>query len=95
VAAVISEVFMIGFGIAMTPAGVFDSRLRRSIGLAVVSGVAMILMALLTKPLTPFLSAPLALSTYAGVLWLTGGVDKNQLASVWKAVGGRFSRSAS
>jgi O-antigen/teichoic acid export membrane protein len=95
VAAVISEAFMIGFGIALAPAGVFDTKLRRVITLSIVAGLAMLLVARATQSVNPFISAPLALAAYAVVLWLTGGVDKSQLTMAWTAVGGRFARRVS
>ena len=93
-ASVISETVMIGFGAALVPSGVLDRRLRNVIILALVSGAAMMLMAWITKPLTPFLGAPLSLLAYAGVLRLTGGVDATQVATIRRTLGRSLARLA-
>ena len=95
VAAVISEALMIAVGVALAPAGVFDAKLRRVLMLSTVAGIAMLLVARVTQTLTPFIAAPLALSAYAAVLWLTGGIDKGQISMAWTAIGGRFARRVS
>ena len=94
VAAVISESVMIGFGVALAARGVFDGRLGRVILLALASGAAMVLAAQIAKPLTPFIAAPLSVLTYVGALWVTGGLDENQVASIRAMVGRGFSRLA-
>jgi O-antigen/teichoic acid export membrane protein len=92
VASVVSEVLMIGCGVALVPRGVFDRRLRHVVMLALVSGSAMMLAARIARPLTPFLGAPLSLLAYVTVLWLTGGVDDNQMAAIRRTLGRGFSR---
>jgi O-antigen/teichoic acid export membrane protein len=95
VAAVTSEAIMIASGVALAPRGVFDRRLRRVILLALLSSAAMMLMAQIAKPLSPFIAAPLSLLAYTGALWLTGGVDKNQVAAIRMALARGLSRAIS
>jgi hypothetical protein len=47
----------------------------------------------LAKPLGPFVAAPLSLLAYAGALWLTGGVDENQVATIRSTIGRGLSRA--
>jgi O-antigen/teichoic acid export membrane protein len=85
-AAVVSESIMIACGLALVPKGVFDGTLRRVIAFTVVAGLAMTVTAQLAKPLGPVLGAPLSLIAYAACLWLTGVVDKHQVAAIIGAV---------
>jgi O-antigen/teichoic acid export membrane protein len=81
-AAILSEAMVVGFGIALAPRGIFDARFRRSMGLALVAACAMTLFARVTRFVTPFVAAPVALAVYAGVLWAIGGIDKTMFASL-------------
>jgi O-antigen/teichoic acid export membrane protein len=90
VAAVISEAFMVGFGIAMVPRGVFDEGLRRFLRLTVVAGAGMAVVGLLLKQLTVVAAAPLSLAAYAGLLWAVGGISNEQVSWVWGAVARRL-----
>lgn len=98
IAAVLSETVMVSFGIALLPAGVFDRKLRRVILLTFISGSAMILAALLARPLGSLVAAGLAVATYVVALRVTGAIDENQMASVMAACQGflqRFRRKKS
>jgi O-antigen/teichoic acid export membrane protein len=86
VAAVISEAMMIACGVALVPKGIFDGRLRRVMALTVVAGTGMAVTALLAKSWGPVVAAPLSLLAYASGLWLTGVVDKQQIAVIAGAV---------
>jgi O-antigen/teichoic acid export membrane protein len=86
VAAVVSEALMIVCGVALVPKGVFDGKLRRVMALTAVSGIGMLVTARLAQPLGPIAAAPLSFVAYAFCLWLTGVVDKNQVASIVSAV---------
>jgi hypothetical protein len=86
VASVISEAVMIGCGVWLAPKGVFDGKLMRVVAFTLVSGVGMIAIAQLVKPLGPFVAAPLSLAAYAAGLWLMGVVDKAQLTAIVSAV---------
>jgi O-antigen/teichoic acid export membrane protein len=86
VAAVLSEAMMIACGVALVPKGIFDGKLRRVVAFTVASGIGMVVTAVVAKPLGPFGAAPLSLIAYASGLWLTGVVDKNQVAAIVGAV---------
>jgi O-antigen/teichoic acid export membrane protein len=92
VAAVASEALVVGCGVALTPRGVFDGKLVRSILLALVSGGVMALVARFARPLTPWLGAPISVIAYALALWATGGVDSDQIAAARAAIARKFSR---
>jgi O-antigen/teichoic acid export membrane protein len=81
VAAVASEVLVIGCGIALAPRGIFDRRFARSVLLALLSGGVMALAAHLMKSLNPFVAAPFAVAAYVIALVATGGIEKAQLAA--------------
>jgi hypothetical protein len=78
----------------MTPKGVFDRRLARSLGLAGVSGLAMVATARALSALSPFLVAPIAVIAYAFTLWITGGIEPNQIAAVREIVRRKLLRGA-
>jgi O-antigen/teichoic acid export membrane protein len=86
VAAVLSEMVMIAFGVALAPKGVFDDKLRRVMAFTLVSGIGMIIAAQLAKPWGAGIAAPLSLLAYASGLWITGTIDKNQVAAIVGAV---------
>jgi O-antigen/teichoic acid export membrane protein len=91
-AAVLSEVVVLVFGVAMMPRGIFDRRFWRSLLLAAFSGMVMIGFALALSFLSPFLVAPIAVSAYAGTLWLTGGIDKGHVAAIRELLGRRLAQ---
>jgi len=94
VAAGISEAFVVACGIALTPRGVFDRRLVRSLALSLVAGGVMTVVAHLLRPyVSSFISAPLAAATYAATLWLTGALDQDHMAQLKGMLGKRFSRA--
>jgi O-antigen/teichoic acid export membrane protein len=82
VAAIVSETMVLAWGVALVPAGVFDRRFTRSLVPALLSGAGMVAAALLLRSAPSLLAAPIAVGTYAGCLWLTGGIDKSQIATV-------------
>jgi len=95
VAAVISEAMVVAFWIALTPRGVFDRALVKSLLLAMVSGVSMAVVAVLLRPvLSPYLAAPIATCVYAAGLWLTGAIDKTQIEKMKATIGRRFARAS-
>ena len=91
-AGVACEVLMLVGGIALTPKGVFDTTLIRSLFLALASGAAMALVARLLGSVTAFVTAPIALVVYAAVMWFTGGVDRWQVIRIINAVKQKVSR---
>lgn len=93
-ASVISEAFMMAFGIALAPPGVFDKRLRRYILITLVAGAAMAATAYFARGLSTLVAAPLAFVTYGVVLWRLGGLEGEQFNNLWAAVRRRFSSAA-
>ncbi|MEI9953261.1 MAG: polysaccharide biosynthesis C-terminal domain-containing protein [Pseudomonadota bacterium] len=92
VAAVVSEVVVVALGVALAPQGIFDRRFARSLLLALASGAAMILVAASTRSVTPFVSAPLAVITYAASLWVTGALEQSHVEAIRNFVGRRILR---
>jgi O-antigen/teichoic acid export membrane protein len=93
-ASVISEAFMMAFGIALAPPGVFDKRLQRHILITLVAGAAMAATAYFARGLPTLVAAPLAFVTYGVVLWRLGGLEGEQFNNLWAAVRRRFSSAA-
>ena len=89
VAAGISEAIIVGFGVALAPRGIFDRAFGRLLLVVGVSGAAMAVVGLLALPLSSYGAAPLALATYAVMLWLTGGIDTSHLQALRSALGRR------
>jgi O-antigen/teichoic acid export membrane protein len=93
VASVVSEVIVVGCGLVLMPRGVFDARLRRTLYFAMLSGVAMIVVARLLRSVTPFVAAPVAVLAYAGALWVTGEIDRSHIAKVKNTLSRKLSRN--
>ena len=94
VAAGVSEALVVICGIVLTPRGVFDRRLVRSLSLSLVAGGVMALVAHLLRPYaSPFISAPIAAAAYAGALWASGALDQDQMAQLKAMLGKKFSRA--
>ena len=85
-AAVISEVMVVAVGTALSPRGIFDRRLGRSFLFAGLSGCAMVITARGLSMWSPFVVAPIALAAYGLTLWLTGGIEKSQIAALRELV---------
>jgi O-antigen/teichoic acid export membrane protein len=93
-ASVASELLVVVAGVALMPRGVFDRRLLRSGLMSLLSGGAMVPVALATRSLNPFLSAPLAIIAYGIALFATGAIDKEQLSKIRGIVERKFPRLA-
>lgn len=93
VAGVISEIVVVVCGVVLAPAGIFDRRFARSVGLAVVAGGAMAGCAHLLRSITPFVAAPISVLVYAVGLVVTGAIEKEQIAKVRGMVQRRLSRA--
>jgi polysaccharide transporter, PST family len=89
----ISEAVVIVCGIAIAPKGMIDAGLLRNIGLALVSGLVMAAIALLTKPISLFLAVPASLLGYGVSAWLTGALRPSLIAQVKGFIGSKFSRN--
>ncbi len=92
VAAVASELFVVGCGIALTPRGVFERRLIRSLALAAMSGGVMAGVAYVSRSITPWVAAPLALVSYGVALWSSGGIEREQMDRAKAFFARKFSR---
>jgi O-antigen/teichoic acid export membrane protein len=88
----ISECAMVAGAIYLAPRGVFDRGTLRSLGLASVSGAAMVLVGRALSSTTSWLAAPVSLAAYCGCLLLTGAVSLSELASVRAMFSRRFAR---
>jgi O-antigen/teichoic acid export membrane protein len=76
---VLSELFVVGCGVALAPRGLFNWELGKSLLLAGFSGCAMAGVAWLTKPVSMFLAVPAAVLTYAGVAYFSGAVQPSTI----------------
>jgi O-antigen/teichoic acid export membrane protein len=82
VVATISEMLMVSAGIWLMPKGVFDLKLAKTLGLAMLSGCGMAGAAFALRGLPSLLAAPIALLSYGIALFATGGVTRDQVASL-------------
>jgi O-antigen/teichoic acid export membrane protein len=80
--AVASEGVKVTVGVALLPADIFTAAALRKLALAMLAGAVMVAVAAVTKRFGSFVSAPLAVGAYGVCLWLTGGVDREQLEAV-------------
>jgi O-antigen/teichoic acid export membrane protein len=83
---VLSEVLMVVFGVVLAPRGIFDRRFARGLALGGLSGLVMVATARALSRWSAFAVAPLAVAAYIVTLWLTGGVEKHQVAAVRELV---------
>ena len=63
------------------------------VGLALISGVVMTVLALLTKPISLFLAVPLSLVGYGVTAWLTGALQPSTITMVKSFVGRKLARN--
>lgn len=95
IATVASEALMVGAALILVPKGVLDRTLLKTLALAALAGGAMSAVAVgLFGRVDSFFAAPVALAAYVGCLWLTGGIDAEQLAAVKAAVARKARRKA-
>ena len=92
VAGSVSEISVLLASIPLMPRGILSWKLAKSIGRALAAGCAMIGVGIATERLTPYVSAPLALATYFGTLWLIGGIEPSQVEAVKQLVGKKLAR---
>jgi O-antigen/teichoic acid export membrane protein len=90
---VISELLVVVCGIALSPRGVFDRQLYKSLLLAGLAGAAMAGVALLTKTISLFLAVPAALLAYGVVAWFSGAIQPSTIDMIKGFVGRRLSRA--
>jgi O-antigen/teichoic acid export membrane protein len=87
-----SEVLMVTSGVILTPRGVFDRALLRSLARALAAGGAMALAAWALSGLNPFIAAPLSAAVYVGAQWALGGLGAAELQTLRAAVLRRVAR---
>jgi O-antigen/teichoic acid export membrane protein len=92
-AIVLSETLVVSCAIALSPKGLFDRGLAKSLFMATLSGAAMVGVAILTKPISLYLAVPAALLTYTGVAWLSGAVQPATIDMIKGVVGRKLSRA--
>lgn len=91
---VLSELFVVGCGIALAPRGIFNGELIKSLALAALAGGAMAGAAWLTKPISLFLAVPAAVLTYAVVAYFSGAIQPSTLDMIKGFVNRRLLKRA-
>lgn len=95
VACVLSETLMVLIGFWIAPRGIVDRALLKGVALGLGAGGAMAMAArLMSGFVPPILAAPIAVMTYAASLWLTGGVDREQLQAIRVALTRKMRRAS-
>jgi O-antigen/teichoic acid export membrane protein len=79
VATLVSESLVVGGGLWLTPRGVVDRRLMRSIGLTLAAGAVMAGVAVLLRGATALVAAPASMLAYFATLWAMGGLEEQQI----------------
>lgn len=92
VAAVVSEVLMVTGGLWLLPRGIANRALAKSIGLTLVAGAVMAVVARLLSASPVLISAPCSVVAYLASLWAMGGIDEQQLALVRSMVARKMGR---
>ena len=87
-----SEVWAVGCGIALSPTGLIDRSLAKSLGLSLLAGAAMVGVAYATKPISLFLAVPLAVATYGVVAWFSGAVQPSTVDMLKGMLGRKLAR---
>jgi O-antigen/teichoic acid export membrane protein len=93
VASVVSEAVVVGCGLALMPSGVFDARLRRTLFFALLSGLAMAVVARLLRSVTPFVAAPVAVLAYGAALFASGEIDRSHIDKVRNVLARKLKRA--
>jgi len=90
---VLSEVLVVGCGVALTPRSVFDRSFAKSFVLASLAGAAMAAVGLALKPVSLFLAVPAAGLTYVAAAWFSGAVQPATVEAIKAGVARRLKRS--
>jgi len=91
---VLGELLIVVCGLALSPRGVFDRGLAKSMALSALAGLVMIGLALLTKPISLFLAVPVSVLGYALTAYFTGAIEPSTVDKVRGALGRKFARFA-
>ena len=89
---VLSELLVVICGVALSARGLFDRTLTKSLALAALAGAAMLVVGLVTKPVSLFLAVPLACATYGVVAWFSGAVQPSTKDLIRSKLSGLLSR---
>jgi hypothetical protein len=89
---VLSEVWVVGCGIALSPKGLFDRSLAKSLALSLLAGAAMVGVAYVTKPVSLFLAVPAAVAAYGVVAWFSGAVQPSTVDMLKGMLGRKLAR---
>jgi O-antigen/teichoic acid export membrane protein len=79
---VLSELFVVVAGFALLPKGVANAGLVKSLGAAMLAGVAMCAAAWLLKPISMLLAVPASLATYVVVGYTIGAIRPSVVEKV-------------
>jgi O-antigen/teichoic acid export membrane protein len=91
VATVVSEVGMtLGAAFWLSPKGLVDRALARSLGAALAGGCVMALISRLLSSVHPWISAPIAAAGYVVALGALGGLEQEQVQALKEAVARRL-----
>jgi O-antigen/teichoic acid export membrane protein len=82
VSSVLSEILMLVMGLWLMPPGIIDRALGRILGVALLSGGVMALVAKLLSDIPSVLAAAASVAAYAGCLYLFKGIDEEQLQAI-------------
>jgi len=92
-AVVFSEALVVVSFSALTPKGVFDRALAKTLLLSALCGGLMAGAGHLLRPvLSPFLSAPIVAIVYVVTAWVSGAIDKQQMDQLKGGVLRKFAR---
>jgi O-antigen/teichoic acid export membrane protein len=89
---VLSEVLVVGCGVALSPRSVFDRSFAKSFALASLAGVAMAGVGLVLKPVSLFLAVPAAGLTYVVAAWFGGAVQPATVETIKGTLARKFAR---
>lgn len=91
---VCGEFLIVLCGAWLTPRGIFDRTLAKSLSLSLLSGGVMAGVGLLLKPISLFLAVPAALAAYAGTAWITGALQANTIQMAKRFIARKLNRAA-
>jgi O-antigen/teichoic acid export membrane protein len=89
---VVSEVLVVGCGIALSPRSVVDRTFLKSFVLALLAGGAMAAVGLLLKPVSLFLAVPAAGLAYVIVAWFSGAVQPATIEAIKATLARKLAR---
>ncbi len=91
---VCGELLIVLCGAWLTPAGIFDRTLAKSLLLSVLSGAVMTGVALLLKPVSLLLAVPASLAAYVACAWVTGALQPSTIQMVKRYLASKLNRAS-